>query len=93
MLLILASLACGDLIDLGFSGRFRLISFRKVSGSSLISIPSTMTSPTSMGVDPQRNCIQIPVLVVLVEELLQQQVVTSDEYIRISEVEAERYMA
>ena len=45
----LCILSCSDLIDFDFNGRLRLIYFRKVSGSSLISIPSTMISPTLTG--------------------------------------------
>ena len=48
-LMILVSCACNVLIALGCNGSFRLMSLRNVSGSGLISTPSTMISPTSMG--------------------------------------------
>ena len=49
MLLILASLACSDLIDLDFRGRVRSTSLKNVSGLGLSLTPSTMISPTSTG--------------------------------------------
>ena len=47
--IILVSWACKALRASGFNRSVRLISFRNMSGSGLISTPSTMISPTSLG--------------------------------------------
>ena len=64
MLLILASLACSDLIDLDFRGRVRSTSLKNVLGLGLSLIPSTMISSTSTGGSSSKTCNQTLYLVV-----------------------------